>query len=288
MDKHTGQWRLGYQLRPWLQTWGRDILTERLAEVMATVAGLGYTGFETQLACLPLDDPAAFQKASSRANGIAVCGAHTGGRWGDPNAASRIPELIERAGKLRDLGCGTLVVSMGLAPDAEDDEVERAVACLGLLGRLCREEAGVSVAFHNHGRELADNARLLRAILEGCPSGDMSLGVDLGWVAHAGWDPVEFLGQFGDRVSYVHVRDVTGNASAAGFTEVGRGTLDYRGILAALGEIGYTGWLVAESELGERWRGANSPEETARRQLAGLRSASGAVVRPAESSQPIT
>lgn len=287
MDKHTGPWPLGYQLRPWLQTWGRDFLTERLPEVMRTVAGLGYTGFETQLACLPLDDLAAFREASSHANGIAVCGAHTGGRWGDPDEASRIPELIKLVGKLPDLGCGTLVVSMGLAPDAEDDEVERAVACLGLLGRLCREEAGVSVVFHNHGRELADNARLLRAILDGCPSGDMSLGVDLGWVAQAGWDPVEFLGLFGARVSYLHVRDVIGTASAAGFTEVGRGTLDYRGILTALGEIGYTGWLVAESELGERWRGANDPEETARLQLAGLRFASEAVIRPAASSQPI-
>jgi len=252
---------------------------------MATVAGLGYTGFETQLACLPLDDPAAFREASSHANGITVCGAHTGGRWGDPDAASRIPELIERVGKLPDLGCGTLVVSMGLAPDAEDDEVERAVACLGLLGRLCREEAGVSVAFHNHGRELADNARLLRAIVDRCLPEDVALGADLGWVAHAGWEVEGFLTQFGSRISYLHVRDLNENDESVGFVEVGRGTQDFRRVLRTLTDIGYTGWLVAESELGDRWRGSEDLEETARLQHSGLYSAIDAVAHSVEGDE---
>lgn len=274
-------WTLGYQLRSWLQTWGRDALAARLPEVMATVAGLGYAGFETQLGCLPLDDPAAFRKASAHAGGIAVCGAHTGGQWGDEDGAPDILELVERAARLPDLGCRTLVVSMGLAPDAPDDEVGRAVERLGQLGRACRE-AGVTVAFHNHGRELEGDARILRAIVEGCLPEDVSLGADLGWVAHAGWDVVEFLQQFGNRVAYLHVRDVTSDGSSSGFLEVGRGRLDYRRILGTLRDFGYTGWLVAESELGDRWRGSEDLEETARLQFAGLRAALTEAVRPAD------
>lgn len=268
-----GAWPLGCQLRPWLQAWGRDALAARLPEVMVDVAALGFTGFETQLGCLPLDDPAAFREASSRANGIAVCGAHTGGRWGDPDADSLIPPLVERAARLPDLGCRTLVVSLGLAPDAPEDEVGRAVERLGQLGRSCREAAGVTVAFHNHGRELADDARLLRAILDGCAPDDLALGADLGWVAHAGWDVGDFLRAFGDRVAYLHVRDFAGSGEDAGFTEIGRGSLDMPRILGALKDIGYTGWLVAESELGDRWRGAGDAEETARLQFAGIRAA---------------
>jgi sugar phosphate isomerase/epimerase len=237
---------------------------------MATVAGIGYAGFETQLGVLPLDDPAAFREASSRAGGIAVCGAHTGGRWGDADGAPDIPALVERAARLPDLGCRTLVVSMGLAPDAPGRDVERAVARLGQLGRACRE-AGVTVAFHNHGRELEGDARILRAIVDGCPPEAVSLGADLGWVAHAGWDVADFLATFGDRVAYLHVRDVTGDGDGAGFTEVGRGRLDHPLIFRMLADAGYTGWVVAESELGERWHGSTDPTATARLQIAGIR-----------------
>lgn len=155
-------WALGYQLRPWLQTWGRETLAARLPEVVSTVAEYGFTGFETQLGCLPLDDPAAWREASSRANDIAISAAHTGGRWGDPDAQSLIQPLVERVSRLPNLGCSRLAVSMGMDEDAPDEELARAVECLGLLGRACRERAGVSVVFHNHGRV---------AMAEAVPSG---------------------------------------------------------------------------------------------------------------------
>lgn len=272
MDKQTGPWPLGYQLRPWLQAWGREALAARLPEVMSTVANHGFDGFETQLGCLPLDDPAAWREASARANGIGICAAHTGGRWGDPDAQSLLSPLVERIARLPDLGCTRVAVSMGLAEDAPDDELARAVECLGRLGRACRERANITVVFHNHGRELAHGARVLRAIVDGCGPEDIALGADLGWVAHAGWDVVEFLRQFGHRIEYLHVRDLTGGG-ASGFIEAGQGTLDIRRIFAALADIGYAGWLVAESELGGLWRGSEDLEETARLQISGLRAA---------------
>ena len=277
MDGEGKPWALGYQLRPWLQTWGRETLAARLPEVVSTVAEYGFSGFETQLGCLPLDDPAAWREASSRANDIAISAAHTGGRWGDLDAQALMAPLLERVSRLPDLGCSRLAVSMGLAEEASAEELARAVENLGLLGRMCRERAGVTVVFHNHGRELADDARMLRAIVAGCAPEDLALGADLGWVAHAGWDVVDFLEIFGDRIGYLHVRDVIGNGESSGFAEVGRGTLEYRRILAALADLGYSGWLVAESELGGLWRGSEDPDETARLQFSGLRTAMEAV-----------
>jgi len=273
MSVQSGTWALGYQLRPWLQAWGRQELAARLPEVVSSVAEIGFVGIETQLGCLPLDNPAAWRDASARANGIAICAAHTGGRWGDPDAEALIPPLVERVARLPYLGCRTLVVSMGLGPDAPDDDLARAVERIGQLGRTCREWAGVNVAFHNHGRELENEARVLRAIIDGCAAEDVALAADLGWVAHAGWDVISFLQQFGNRFSYLHLRDLSENGESIGFLEVGRGALDFRRILQTLAEIGYAGWLVAESELGDRWRGSEDLEETARLQYSGLSTA---------------
>ena len=270
----NGRWPLGCQARPWLQTLGRETFIARLPEVMARIAAIGFGGFETALNCLPLDEPGAFHEAAARANGLTLCGAHAGGKWWDAAGAEGIAPLVERARRLPALGCRRLVVSMQpLPPDATAEQLDRAAATLGQLGRACRRAADVEVVFHNHAGELADDARVIGTIVERCAPEEVGLGADLGWVAHAGLDVAAFLRRFRSRIAYLHVRDVTEYGAAGGFVEVGRGALDYRAILGALDAAGYAGWLVAESEFTEYWRGATDPEETARAQLSGLRAA---------------
>ncbi|MGN6562225.1 MAG: sugar phosphate isomerase/epimerase family protein [Thermomicrobiales bacterium] len=266
-----GQWPLGCQARPWLQTLGREALVARLPEVMGEIAAIGFAGFETALACLPLDDPAAFQAASAAANSLQLSGAHAGGRWWDPAAASEIAALVAQARRLTTLGCHQLVLSMAAPPENDDAALECAVTTLRDLGRACRAEAGVAVAFHNHARELADDARFFQLLTARCTPEEVGLGADLGWVAHAGVDVGDFLRRFGSHVTYLHVRDVSAYGPAGTFREVGQGVLDYGAILGALDQLGYTGWLVAESEFTPHWDGLTDPQETAARQFAGLR-----------------
>jgi sugar phosphate isomerase/epimerase len=267
------RWPVGCQARPWLQTLGRETLIARLPEVMGQIASAGFSGFETALACLPLDNPAAFQAAVTAANGLQLSGAHTGGRWWDPAAAGEIASLVAQARKLPALGCRQLVVSMAPLPEGDEAAPERAVAALRDLGRACRSEAGVAVAFHNHARELADDARFFQVLTARCTPDEVGLGADLGWVAHAGMDVGEFLRRFGAHVSYLHVRDVSAYGPAGTFREVGHGVLDYQAIFAALDQIGYTGWLVVESEFTPHWDGLTDPRATAARQFAGLQRA---------------
>lgn len=265
------RWPLGCQARPWLQTWGVDGLRQRLPEVMARLSAIGFAGFETTLAALPLDDPPAFADAAARAGGIALCGGHAGGAWWDADAAVGIDPLAARASRLPALGCERLVVSMQTPPPVlADEEIARIVANLDRLGRACRA-GGVAVVFHNHAAELADDARVLAAIAERCDPDAVALGPDLGWVARGGADVPAFVQRFGPRIAYAHVRDITAVGAAGRFTEVGRGVLDQRAILEALAAAGYAGWLVAESEFGDGWQGATEPAETARRQFDGLR-----------------
>jgi len=260
-------WKFGCQARPWLQTLGQPEFARRLPQVMKEIASIGFAGFETALACLPLDDPAAFTVSRDEANGIELAATHTGGAWWDPDQAASVPDLLQQIAKLPAFGCHRLMLSIGRGVTAVDAQaLEKMTATLWTLATGAGQY-GVEVAIHNHDHELADDARVLRTVLEGASGSGIRLGADLGWVAHAGWDPVRFIHTFGEFLSYLHVRDLD---AANRFVEVGRGVLDWPGIISALDGVGYTGWLVAESEFTDAWDGLAEPETTARAQFEGM------------------
>ncbi len=260
-------WRFGCQARPWLQTLGQEKFARQLPEVMKEIAEIGFGGFETALVCLPLHDPAGFATWREGADGIELAAAHTGGAWWEPDKAASVPHLLEQVAKLPELGCHRLMVSIGRGVTAIDAQaLEKMTATLWTLA-TGSAQYGVEVAIHNHDHELADDARVLRAIVEGASGADIRLGADLGWVAYAGWNPAAFIRTFGEFLTYLHVRDIdAGNR----FVEVGRGSLDWSGIVASLDGIGYTGWLVAESEFTEAWNGLTDPKATAQAQCDGM------------------
>lgn len=266
----TDRWPLGCQTRPWLQRWGAAALAARLPEVMRDLAAVGYAGFEVRLSCLPLGDPARFAAMREAAGGIALAGAHVVGEFWEEESATAIPAIAADAARLPAFGCDRVVVSVAPMPvPLSEIDLSSLTENLGALGRALRA-VGVRLAYHNHAAEIADDARVLAALVADCAPEELMLGADLGWVAHAGMRVGDFLARFGARLDYVHARDVTADS---GFTEVGRGVLDHGAILAALDACGYRGWLMAESEFGPDWRGADDLDETAAAQVAGLRAA---------------
>lgn len=265
------QWQFGCQARPWLQTMGEAALRESLPSVMRQIAGIGFAGFETALTCLPLDHPDRFAEWREAAGGLELAAAHTGGAWWDPDKAASIPQLLLSVAHLPDFGCTRLLVSIHKDATTLDDQgLEKMVIALRTLGEGAAQR-GVEVAIHNHAHELGDDARILRALVAGTRADELKLGADLGWIVHGGWDPVSFLLEFGDRVSYLHLRDVVNRNGTPGFIEVGRGSLDWPAIIREGRLAGYGGWLTAESEFGELWFGHTDSGETAAAQLAGMR-----------------
>ncbi len=269
-------WLLGCQARPWLQAMGPETFAANLPDVMRQIATIGYRGFETALAQLPLDTPERFTAWRQEAGGLALAGAHAGGKWWEPGAAETVIAVVARATALPALGCDRLVVSgAGIPLPVSDDDLATFTNNLGALGRACRA-AGVGVVYHNHAVEIEDEARVLAAIVARCTPDEVMLAPDLGWVAHAGMRVESLLDRFGPRIAYLHVRDVTAYGVEGGFIEIGRGILDHGAILATLHRISYRGWLTVESEFNQFWRGLTDPRESAAAQLAGLRTAGAA------------
>jgi len=267
-DSTTMSRPFGSQARPWLQAMGVERFAAELPGVMSRIGDIGFTGFETALAVLPLDDPATFTVWREAANGLTLVAAHTGGAWWDMDAGRDVPELVGKLAKLPALGCHRAMASMGRGViDLDADALRRTGDLLGELANRAAD-VGVEIAIHNHAHELEDDARVLHEIFEAASESPLKLGADLGWVRQGGVDPVAFIDAFGGLLSYLHVRD---SGTPDGFIEVGRGSMDWSGIRAALDRVGYRGWLVAESEFNDLWRGETDPDTTARLQLEGMR-----------------
>jgi sugar phosphate isomerase/epimerase len=109
-------------------------------------------------------------------------------------------------------------------------------------------EGGLVFAYHHHDFELqrfGDTTGLHIMLAESDPE-LVKAEIDVYWAAHAGFDPVGLIQEFTGRVPLVHLKDMT-PAPERTFAEVGHGTLDIPGIIAAAEAAGAE-WLIVEQD----------------------------------------
>lgn len=143
-------------------------------------------------------------------------------------------------------------------------------------------EHGLQATFHAHVGTWVESRSELEELLRRVPEPLLKLVWDVGHAVYAGIDPVDVARAHPERIAYIHLKDVDGTVlellrrEGLGFedgirrrvfTEVGGGVLDVRGLLAALRDINYDGWLMVEQD--STWL---TPAESARASRAYLRS----------------
>jgi sugar phosphate isomerase/epimerase len=98
--------------------------------------------------------------------------------------------------------------------------------------------AGLGFGWHNHDFEFVatpDGAIPQAEILAGGPS--LEWEIDVAWVIRGGADPLAWIGRHGGRITAAHVKDIAApgqNAAEDGWADVGQGTVDWAGLMAAL------------------------------------------------------
>lgn len=119
---------------------------------------------------------------------------------------------------------------------------------------------GLSASFHPHISTYVESAWEVDRLLD---TTDVTLTLDIGHMALAGADPVQCVRDWFPRIDHVHIKDaqidVLQQARAEGradFDEwwadvcvpLGTGDVDIDGVLEALAERSYDGWLVVEQD----------------------------------------
>ncbi|TDC35162.1 sugar phosphate isomerase/epimerase [Micromonospora sp. 15K316] len=122
------------------------------------------------------------------------------------------------------------------------DDYSRVAATLNSVGARLKQ-AGITVAYHNHGFEFTeqDGVRGYDVLVRETDPNLVAMELDLYWAASVGIDPVRLIQQYPGRFSLFHVKDMAADGS---FADVGEGTIDFTRVFAYSGVAGVEYYLT--------------------------------------------
>ena len=147
------------------------------------------------------------------------------------------------------------------APRLSPSEWEQFAERVCQAAEVAREH-GVQATFHLHAGTWVETRDDLEELLSRAPAPLVKLCWDVGHAICGGVDPLAVVRDHPERIAYIHLKDVDGEVLDGVrrdgvdfsdavrrriFTELGRGCLDVAGLLKALRDIGYDGWLTVEA-----------------------------------------
>lgn len=197
------------------------------------------------------------------AHGLRLVGIYSGANFIFADVLDQELWRIERGAELASrLGAEHLVVGGGAqtleAPT--DAEYQRLSGALEQVVEIA-ERHELTASFHPHMSTIVETASQIERVLRRT---GISLCPDTGHVLLAGDDPAAVIRAWPDRIRYVHIKDV--DLKSGEFVPLGTGALDLLGVMRALTDIGYDGWVTVELDA---WP---DPAEGARRNRLALES----------------
>ena len=134
-----------------------------------------------------------------------------------------------------------------------DQEWETLCDGLNRLGKIAKEEYGISLTFHHHMGTVVQNPDEVERLMKGTDPEYVSLLYDTGHFAYCGADPLEMVKKYADRIKHVHLKDIRpevvrrvkeeglsflDGVRAGAFTVPGDGSIDFVPIFRVLEETG--------------------------------------------------
>lgn len=211
--------------------------------------------------------PAAELKRAFDGAGIRVPFSHIGGE---------LTSSAEIAGVARSLGIDTVIVALPAEFTAQRDgrfqmvpaesraQLDALAAKLDRVGREYRDE-GLTFGYHNHHVEFmpVDGIVPYDYLMGRTDPALVKIELDIGWLAYAGVDPVEYLRRHAGRVVSCHLKDydptVATDVPQRKLVAPGAGTIDFAAVLTAMRATGVAhGFIevdVSDDPFGDLRRG---------------------------------
>ena len=226
----------------------RDAVAKDLAGTLRAISQIGYR--EVELAGAPSGTTASELRRMLGDNGLSAPSMHA-------SMADLQEGLQERIDYAKGVGAEYLVCAypwtadsrfrekpghavVSLASGITLDDWKWNADQLNKIGTACKA-AGLRCGYHNHNMEFRsyDGTVAYDELLERTDPELVTMEMDIAWVVTAGADPVKLLKKHDDRISMLHVKDVTKDARIAvdrmqpETTEVGSGRIDWKKVFKA-------------------------------------------------------
>jgi sugar phosphate isomerase/epimerase len=208
----------------------RDDARRDLERTLADIAAIGYRDIELLGSFNNFGMPPARLREVLDRNGLRAPSTHVSG-----NALDDLDRQLDEA---QTLGHQYVIVaSLPIQGQRTLDDYRRWADRLNEAGRRSRGR-GIWVGFHNHANDHAviDRTVPYDLLVERTDPSVVRHQLDTGNTAMAGRDPLEYLKRYGARYWLFHIKDVP-RLGATSDTELGKGVIDFRRLLASIEDI---------------------------------------------------
>ncbi|SER42967.1 Sugar phosphate isomerase/epimerase [Gracilibacillus ureilyticus] len=224
-----------------LYTLRNELKEEGIRPVFKKLKEMGWTG--VQISALPKDyDPEEVALALEE-NNLKAAGMHIG--------LKRLQEDLNSVLKEANLYGTKDIICPFLSDELRNETGYREVK--ETLNNVAKQAQGYRISYHNHDFEFnseIDGQDALSFILNPQNDNKILAEIDVFWVKKGGYDPVEFISPYSDRMPIIHLKDMTKDDRQT-FAEVGEGVIDFLSILK-WGEANGIEWYAVEQDVCER------------------------------------
>jgi sugar phosphate isomerase/epimerase len=158
-------------------------------------------------------------------------------------------DLTKTIAEAQIIGHKYLVLGYLSAEDRKSlDDYKKLAELLDKTGEECHR-AGLQFAYHNHHFEFAkmENQIPYDLILKETDAQNVKMELDLYWITKAGFNPIFYFEKYPKRFPLVHVKDSDATPKKF-FTEVGRGTIDFKKIFVKAKVAGIKHYFIEQDE----------------------------------------
>jgi inosose dehydratase len=163
-----------------------------------------------------------------------------------------------------DSGDDIRVATAGMdGPSWSDAQWDTAIRTFDVLGRALRRELDMGIVVHHHAGTYLETPAEIARLLDSTDPERVNLLLDTGHYVYGGGDPVALMQERGDRIRYLHYKDLDAVKMASiranridmrtawrqgVFVPLGKGCIDFPALTRILRERDYSGWIIVEQD----------------------------------------
>jgi inosose dehydratase len=225
----------------------------RLDHIIQVAGEAGFSGIETEVQFLTgrFRDPA-YLKDILGAQGIQLAGITLVEDWLSPQETDQERENAEFCFQFLASFPETMLVLCQMPGKDRDQLRERQVNLLACVNAAAHRASQKGIRCSYHPNSPAGSVFRTREdydiLVDGLDHACVGYTPDVGHIANGEMDPMAIIRQYRSVINHVHFKD---RIASGPWAAMGKGNIDFPGIVKYLVETGFDGWCIVEDECAE-------------------------------------